>query len=288
MKLLQSMSRLQKILMGIIVFLLVVVLSIDISIYRAFYVNPHSIHVTYKTLKSEKIPDSMKRVSMVYVTDLEYGEFRDTEFTQAVFDRINALHPDMFVFGGDLLNWNANISQDDLDKMGAWLSSIEAPLGKFAVYGEQDLYIPDRKTQVDGLYAAAQIEVLDNANLQAGNQSRSGIRLVGLSPTADLEKAFAGTSSEQYNLVFTHYPDNLLSEEMPLKSVGMALAGNAHGTQVTWPIYGGYKQWDGSTSLNRAREKRLSFPYYLSSGTGCIDINARLNAPVEIIYLMFE
>lgn len=280
-------SSLQKKLLIVISILLVFVLTLDTVVYRAFFVNPYSFRITYKTIRNEKIPDSMNQVSMVYCSDLEYGSFSDQEQTDRIFSEIQGLNPDIFVYGGDLFASDNEFGDDQKDQMNAWLSSIEAPLGKFAVWGEQDVTSEERMQQISEIYQTSQIEVLDNTSRLLANQSRSGIRLVGLGLNPDAEAAFGSVAPEQYSLVVSHYPDNLTNDAVSVRNVSYALAGNAHGTQITWPIKGGYRLWPGSEKLNRADQKRLNFPYYLTSGIGCINVHARLNAPVEIVYILF-
>lgn len=288
MRLFSELTSLQKTAVGILCILLAAVVSLDVSIYRCLFVNPYTYQTTYKKLTSDKLPSNMDQVSIVYMTDLEYGDFSDPDQVQEVFDTIHQLDPDLFLFGGDLFDWNYTPSAKETAAMTEWLSGIEAPLGKFAVYGEQDIWQESTRNMVDEIYDAAQIEVLDNSSLNIGNHSRFSLKLIGLSPEADIESAFKNASAEQFNLVLSHYPDNLLQEEMALHPVSYAFAGDAHGTQVTWPIIGGYKQWRGAERLNRASEKNLNFPYYISSGLGCIDVHARLNSPCETVYILLE
>lgn len=283
------LTKLQKILVGILCAMVVVTLSMDFALYRALQVNPFTYKVTYKTLKSDKIPDSMSRVSAVYISDLEYGEFdSETEVLESVFDKIDELNPDILLLGGDLFSWNITPDDQQIQKMTSWINDIEAPLGKFAVFGEQDVFSSERMALVRQVYNNSQVELIENNSLFIGNMSRSGIRLVGINPVhPDVNSAFASCSADQYNVLLSHYPDNLLLENLAILPVDMAFAGNAHGTQITWPILGGYRQWEGSLYLNRDSRKSLSFDYYLTSGVGCINVQARLNSPVEIVYLLF-
>ncbi|WP_143357098.1 metallophosphoesterase [Ileibacterium valens] len=282
------MNSLQKKLCMLVIGVLILVISLDISIYRMFYINPDGFRVTYKTIHSKKIPDSLNQVSLVYFSDLEYGTFSDPEKTNAVFEKIKQLNPDLFVFGGDLFASDYTVTDADKDQMNAWLASIQAPLGKFALYGEQDLVNEGRLVNVQEIYNNTQIEILDNTTRLITNQSREGIRFAAFGLDLNTDSSLAALNPEQFNFAFSHYPDHLLNEYVTNAPIDLAAAGNAHGTQITWPIKGGYRLWPGSENLNRADQKNLPFDYYLTSGLGCINIRARLNAPVEIVYFMFS
>ncbi len=279
------MSSFQKKICALLCVLLAAVLTLDVALWRAFFVNPDHFRVNYRVVSSEKIPDSMNQVSMVYISDLEYGAFSDPSLTSRIFEKIADLSPDLFVFGGDLFASDYTVSDADRDQMTAWLSSIEAPLGKFAVWGEQDLTNEGRIQNVLDIYSASEIEILDNASRTIGNQSRDGIRLSAFGLDFDPGSALENFSAEQFCMIVSHYPDYLLEDAVQSAPVDFALAGNAHGTQITWPVKGGYRLWPGSEVLNRASHRDLPFNCYLTSGIGCINVKARLNAPVEIVYL---
>lgn len=282
------MTKLQKIMLPILAVLCALVMSVDLTVYKALFVNPERVHVTYKTITDPLIPSSMNDISVVYISDLEYGEFGGMEQTQKLIDKINSLQPDLFLFGGDVFSENITPSADQISQMSAWLGSIEAPLGKFAVFGEQDLIDQTRTDTIRQIMHDAGIEILENRSLPITNFGSGQIRLAGLSPEADVEAARAGMVADQFNLVLSHYPDNLMSDRLDLFPISYALAGNAHGTQITWPFKGGYRKWTGSTEYNRARKRKLSFKNYLTSGVGCIKVDARLNAPVEIVYMLLS
>ena len=170
-------TKLQKILIPIFVVLLAIVLGFDTAILRAFKINPYQIDVSYQKLSSKKIPKSMDQMSIVYITDLEAGQFSTPEELDRLFEKIRELDPDIFLFGGDLFWSDAQISEETRRQMVDQLSSIKAPLGKFAVYGEQDLVSEERRRLVDSIYEESQVEVLVNSSVTIANQDRSPIRL---------------------------------------------------------------------------------------------------------------
>lgn len=258
----------------------------DIALYRAFFYNPQAITVQYRQIESQLIPASMSQVSVVYLTDIEYdAENFGTEKGEALFEKVRSLNPDILLFGGDLFAWNAQLSDEVRGQMSSWISSVPAPLGKFAVYGEQDLTDENHRRIVDDVYHNAQVELINNTSVLLVNQSPEGIRLGGLNIDADPAALSASFLSGQFSLLLSHYPDNLLLAQSAGLHADYALAGNSHGTQINWPLFGGYKQFEGSKTINRNHRPNLNFDYEISNGIGCIDVQARLNSPVEILYL---
>lgn len=100
----------------------------------------------------------------------------------------------------------------------------------------------------------SQFEILENETILLSNQKSDGITLSALSNTPDPSKITAADT--QYNLLVTHMPDTLTNEELSTKSISLALCGHSHGTQITFPILGGYKTIDGAKSLNRSRSQK--------------------------------
>lgn len=277
------MTKLQKQMFIIISILFVIVFSMAASISIAKNVEPDKLIVQYKTLQDTKIPESMNDVSIVYFTDLQYGKFENKKRANKLFDKIEHLDPDIIIFGGDLFDESCQMNQEDIDYITNKLSNINAPLGKFCVLGEKDEANNDI---VRSILNQSQFEILENETILLSNQKSDGITLSALSNTPDPSKITAADT--QYNLLVTHMPDTLINEELSTKFISLALCGHSHGTQITFPILGGYKSIDGAKSLNRSRAKKLSFPYIISSGVGCTHTNLRFMAKPEIYYFMLQ
>ena len=278
--------RWQKIMMTFLGTVTALMLCFDITLYRSFFYNPSHIITRYQTIESHLIPDSMNLVSIVYLTDIEYDErYFTQEKGNELFAQVRKLNPDVLLFGGDLFAANADLSDEVRARMVSWISSISAPLGKFAVFGEQDLAGENHRLIVEDVYHQSQVELINNRSILLANQSPAGIRLGGFDITADPAAVAGSFLPEQFSLLLSHYPDNLILADQNNLNVNYALCGNSHGTQINWPVLGGYKQFDGSRTINRNHQEELDFPYLISDGIGCIDVQARLNSPVEIVYL---
>ena len=185
----KHMDTLQKRLIAVLAVLTCIAVFMAFSMYRAIYVNPGSLNTTALSWKNRDIPADMNDVSLVYFTDLEYGRYETHERAQKVFDRIQNMNPRVLIFGGDLFDADAEVTEEMKNQMIQWLSSIPAPLGKFAVLGEQDLVSPERLDLVRQIFNASQVEVIDNSSRLICNRTTAGIRLVGISPQEDWQAA---------------------------------------------------------------------------------------------------
>lgn len=281
-------TNIQKKLLIVISILTVFMIFVAANLYLAIHVNPEKLNVVYKTLEDEKIPEELNDLSIVYFTDLEYGKYETIERAQKLFDQINALQPDVIIFGGDLYDQEAQVTDQSNQELANFLSSIEAPLGKFAVYGETDLNDETRLNAINWIYGTSQVEVLNDTSVRLSNQSSSYIKIIGLGLNPNIDQVVSSINSQEYNLLISHYPDNLTNETVSASSISYAIAGHSHGTQVTYPILGGYKSYDGATQLNRSKSQSLSFDYIISTGVGCTNVDMRLNTTPEIYYFTLK
>lgn len=284
----RSMSKLQKKLVIFLSMAMILSLSINISLFRAMNTIPNTLDIDYITLKDEKIPESMNDISILYFTDLQYGQFQDDTRTQALFEKIQYMDPDILLFGGDLFDTDTQITEEIKQKMIQWFKQISSPLGKFAVWGEKDVNDPAKQDMILNIYRESDIEVLDNATINLFNRSKEYIHLTGLGLSPNVDTAFSNIANETYHLLFTHYPDNLLQESLATHAIGYALTGHSHGTQIMLPVIGGIATIEGAKKLNRANTQSLSFPYTISAGIGCTKANVRLNATPTLHYLTLK
>lgn len=270
-----------------IVALVCVSIILNVTLYCSFHVFPDQLKVNTVELKSKKIPKEMDGVSILYFTDVQFGEFQTNERTKRLFKKIKNLHPDVLIYGGDLYDTDHTISGEEGAEMVKYFSDINAPLGKYAVLGEKDS-TKDKKETILSIYSQAQCEVLSNTPIKITNSSKDGIELVGLDvkPNYDIT---SNLNKSEYTLLVTHQPDALLDPVLQAAPIDLALAGHSHGTQITIPLYGGYQTIKGAKNLNRTEEaKELPFEYIISTGVGCTNINARLNAQPEIYYFILK
>lgn len=282
------MTKYRKQLIYAIGILMVISLILNISLFRAFKVNPNKLNVNYMTLRHSKIPKEMDGVSIVYFTDLQFGEFSSDKKLETLTKTIQNLHPDILIFGGDMFDKKFKTNDKLNWKIADSLSSIEAPLGKFAVWGEKDMESNAHKKAMKWICSQAQIEILSDSSTKITNGSTNGIRLLGLSLEANSEYIISNTNVDTYSILISHYPDAFADPSLSSAAIHFALAGHSHGTQVTFPVYGGFREVKGAKKLNRAKTENLSFTYHISSGVGCTHVNARFQSTPEVVYIVLK
>ena len=274
------MTSLQKKLVILIGILFLCVSTLAGSLYMASQVNPNQLHVRYQTIRDETIGKDAGILSIVYFTDLQYGTFQDTKRTENLISTIEDLDPSIVIFGGDLYDDAFVPTPESNQTLIDFFNRIDAPYGKFSVLGEKD--IDETHSQsVRDIYAQTGFEILENKQVHIAN----AFTLCGLSPSADVS-VLANNQQGMFHLVVSHYPDNLVNDALTKDQVSLALAGNSHGTQITYPLVGGYRQVEGSKTLNRAQGASVPFSVIVSAGVGNTRVDARFNADPEIYYFL--
>lgn len=276
------MTSLQKKLLIVIGVLSLCMCTLASSLFMATKVNPNQLHVRYQTIRDETIGKDAGILSILYFTDLQYGTFQDTKRTENLISAIEELDPSIVIFGGDLYDDAFVPTPESNQALIDFLNRIDAPYGKFSVLGEKD--IDETHIQsVRDIYAQTGFEILENKQVQIAN----AFTLCGLSPSADVS-VLANNQKEMFHIVVSHYPDNLVNDALSQDQVSLALAGNSHGTQITYPLLGGYRQTEGSKTLNRSQGASLPFSVIVSAGVGNTRIDARFNADPEIHYFLLS
>lgn len=209
-------------------------------IYEMTVWGPRRLSVDIVTLSDSLIPDSFEGVNVLFFSDAHYNKFMDKERFSAVVSRINQLDPDIVIFGGDLFDHPSVVypSNDIQNELIALLSSIQAPLGKYAVFGNHDLESPRTKQMITNVLQAGGFELLVNQNIPIYNKDDRYIRLIGLDSqllgNPDLSSAYQDIDEGEFVITVSHTPD--IIDDLPL-STRWVLAGHSHGGQIRIPIF---------------------------------------------------
>lgn len=271
-------------------------------------VNRNDIIVNQVEITSARIPAEFENYRIAQISDLHVGTWgNDTTFVSMLVDSVNALHPDVIVFTGDLVNRMTA----EVKPFIPVLSRLKAPCGVIAVLGNHDY----------GMYFDWESETAERANMaqlvavnkQMGwtllrnqyqyiHRGGASIAVVGLEnwgeppyPSfGDIEKALhtpidsmARPLGDQWRLILSHNPeywDRTLSK----RAYGdLTLSGHTHAMQISVTVNGKtyspaafkYRHW-GGLYLN---ENDPAFgELYVNAGAGTVGMPFRLGATPEI------
>jgi predicted MPP superfamily phosphohydrolase len=217
---------------------------------------------------------------IVFASDFHAGPVTHPELLNEASRAIAGGKPDLLLLGGDFISPHARY----IDGLADRLRQIDAPLGKFAVLGNHDLYADDEYV-VERL-AAAGVRTLTNECVRFA-PPYDGIALCGLDdPTVGSPNAKAALcGADGARIVLMHSPEGLLT--LRGHEFDLAFCGHTHGGQVALP--GGRPIMMPGGRLNRMYAHGTHrLPDYgdatliVSRGIGCSSVPVRLFAGPEV------
>lgn len=270
--------------------LLLLALCAACVFFYSIFISLEHISISYHTITSSKIPADLNDVTVAFISDLEYNHYMDKERLSNMIKSINDARADVLIFGGDIFNQPQEYEPTDVTKQELiqLLQEIKAPLGKFAVLGEQDHVNEHTLDMVTDILYASDFELINNAAVDIRNQSNDSITLIGLDSlvngTIDLERAFASVSSDTFNILIAHCPDTVSLDGLSLADIDLMFAGHSHASQLYLPFIGSLSTQDGAKQYNHGKhtiDDHLQL--HITNGLGTYNIDMRLFSPPQML-----
>lgn len=277
--------------------IILAVLNAGLILYGTL-IGKHRFDIKEVTFRSSRLPEAFDGYRIVQLSDIHIGSWRDNpEAQRKMVELVNAQHPDLIVFTGDLVN-NRAVELDGCEEI---LAGLHAPDGVYSILGNHD-YGPyyhwktkkDQALNLEDLerrQAAMGWNLLNNSHtiLRSGNDS---IALIGVenegeppfSQHGDLPKALQGTEG-MFKLLLSHNPTHWRREVLPESDVDLMLAGHTHAMQFAMghhsPSSFIYPEWGG---MYTEEERGL----YVNVGVGYIGLPFRFGAWPEITVITLQ
>lgn len=251
-------------------------------------------HVRKAVVYLDDLPQALDGTTVLYVSDLNIRGEGDARRTQRLMNKLNELQPDVLLLGGDYCGGKILDGRPDADEGGQAaalaflrsLSSFNAPLGKYAVAGEQDQVLSGLKEALsDG-----GVTLLDDG---CATIEKSGGQLVlaGLSDVSEKRTPYSEIGGyfdgSECVIALTHNPSGYIGIRVAEARSGgawadLVLAGHTLGGQIRAfgrTIY----------TLPEAEARCLGGWYYVgdlpmlvSQGVGCSGVLLRLGTQSEV------
>ncbi|MCP8970877.1 metallophosphoesterase [Ectobacillus ponti] len=212
-------------------------LTTGIGYYYARYIEPKLLGISKHTVRSPLIPKSFAGIKIVQFSDLHLGYHYSIGQLRRVVDTINAQSPDVVFFTGDLMDDQRSFGSTE--EIWQLLKRIQAPLGKYCIYGNHDhggygteLY----KT----LMTRADFRLLQNEEARIRLLDGSEIAVLGLDDMMlghpEPEKTAQLAHPDVFTILLAHEPD--VAPRIADYPVNLQLSGHSHGGQVKLPFFG--------------------------------------------------
>lgn len=254
-------NREQAILVGSVTILLCLIAAFSAQRFSVKHVD----------IRTTKFDEASRPVTIVQITDLHLGDSSSLGRTRRVVDAVNALAPDIVVSTGDLFDGYLDL----MDPYVELLREFKAPMGRFAVIGNHEVYAG--LGQSIALTETAGFRVLRGESAQVGPSiTIAGVDDPSFSAATKEAEALAGLDRRRFTLLLKHRPQ---IERGSIGKFDLQLSGHTHGGQIApFHLLTGlaFKARPGLSAI--ADNQHL----YLSRGTGSWGPQLRLLAPSEI------
>ena len=266
-------------------FLLILTIIILILIVWGKFGEPNLLMINDYKIESETLPNSFNGIRIVHFSDLHYGITKQKKLEKTI-EQINSLKPDIVVFTGDLVENKYKLTDDDTKLLVKNLKSINAKLGKYAIYGNKDV----KNDNYDDIMYDSKITVLKNNYDTVYNEKNESILIYGLDDTLEGNPLINNINNKnikniKYKIVLLHEPD-YIDEFINDYDVSLVLAGHSHGKQVN--IFGKLFMPQGCKKYYKSYYDVNETPLYISNGIGNSGINFRLfSVPSINIYRLY-
>ena len=275
----------------------------------------HCIQVREVTIYSKNLPKEFDGIRIAHITDLHFGNLspRDS-YLEKIVTKLNEIDPDILVCTGDMMNLTA----EEVNGLDDLFTSINAPLGRYAVmgnhdYGDYSKWESEEAKQANlkAAYEAYRrvgfvllndsavqitnhkLQITDNTTLSTLNSKLSTISVIGVENWGkppfprygDLAEATENFTPAQFNILLSHDPNHWKEEVVSeqYKYIDLTLSGHTHSAQIGINL-GKFKwspsQWifDHWDGLYQEGSQYL----FVSRGLGYVGIPFRLGMPAEI------
>lgn len=262
---------------------LLIALALAFAGYRSATSNPviRRLRVTLADYPSAAAPIRVALVSDLHVQGPDMPPSR----VRRIVKQINVLHPDIVVAAGDFrgTSWIARKYADA--EAVAPLSSLRAPLGVYAVLGNNDYeHKTAANTPVREALQRAGVHVLGNQVARAGPLAIGGLEgrystaAASIARRRAVEEALKRTPGAK--VLVAHRPDEF---RWAPRFVGLTLAGHTHCGQIVFPLIGALETGSdfGSDYLCGVRRDGGKL-LVVTAGLGTSRLPIRIGAPPDI------
>lgn len=258
-----------------------IVIIVGLIFLYSRYIAPYDFSVNESNISSSNISNSANNIKILQFSDTHLGFYYTQKQFEKVVEAIKKEKPDIIIFSGDLID-SLHDYTEDIDQLTVLLSSLEAPYGKYCVFGNHD-YGGGSENVYPDIMKAAGFVLLKNKNFQISNLK---INIIGIDDVligyGDVESA-SKTIPGYFNMVISHEPD--IADEVSNYAIDFMLSSHTHGRQINismldnfiLPPYG--KQYvEGWFEFKSISNMKL----YVTRGIGVTQLPLRFNSKPEL------
>ena len=258
-------------------------------------------YVDRVTLRLKDLPPGFEGKTILFVSDIDMVGLSGPRTAWSVLRKLEKLHPDILILGGDYASpsiWeriNGDTDESALAarrmKLFSYLADFHAPMGKYAVAGEND----DMATLSQEL-SIGNIQLLSDSSVQL--MSGGGvITLAGLSDYSgsltNYSQLASTAKSTDCVIAAAHNPASITGILTAEASGGgqwcdAVLSGHTHGGQAVVAGRSLLKLTDSETRYGAGWSNESGVHVLVSEGLGCEAVNLRFGTKSTVHFITLE
>ena len=197
------------------------------------YATYQLIEKHFQLIRNEQLtikPGKKVGLTIAQISDSHFSPFYSPKRFDKIINKLNQAQPDIVLFTGDLIENYRYWQTRDCTAISQQLAKINAPKGKFAIFGNHD-YRSDGQPAVGQMLKDGGFVLLKNQSLQVDQLSLTGID-DGQEGHPDYDTL---PKEAAFSILLVHEPDQV--RHLPqLDRFDLILSGHSHGGQIRFPI----------------------------------------------------
>ena len=236
------------------------------------------------TLDLRHAPENWPGATALFVSDVHLGPFAGREFARQLAAQLRAIPADILLLGGDYAETGAAM-RIFWEEMRA----IEAPLGKFAVRGNNDAQCARRENlDLSAMMAQAGVRLLVNARAEVcvpgGRILIGGVDECHFGQP-DGRGLFRDAGENDARILLSHYPVRARDGFFGASEAEAVLCGHTHGGQINLLGFTPYSIGYEPKSCPVGHIKGWQGNVLVSPGIGCSKWPVRIGARPQIHWI---
>ncbi|MCP4725334.1 MAG: hypothetical protein GY863_09875 [bacterium] len=253
------------------------------------YIDTNSVRIDEYAMSFDGLPDNLKDLEMVFVSDLHYDRYTKGEKIEEFNRKMAETDPDLFLFSGDMVSRGNHF----IDSAIETLNIENKELRQIACIGDHDFWTGINKTLAP--LEEKGWEILDNEHLLIEHNG-STILITGITyiysrkiSKGALKRLLSNAPEADFRILLVHQPADSVVDTASEYGYDLLLAGHTHGGQIVFRSLG-FKETPAKY------ENRLFSGFYdvngmyaiVTNGIGLTATSIRYHAPAEIVKITLK
>lgn len=246
---------------------------------------PYMLSVRSAQLCFNELPEEADGLRIALFSDLHIGGKMTYHVLFRVCEEINSMDPDIVLFAGDLIGNFEKLIQN-CDRASGILSRISAKLGKYAVFGNHDIY--GGRSEI-----FARIMTDGGFSILSSDKVKLKGRKVFIIGAEDYfknvhcaEEVRLLAEPDEFSVILAHEPDT--APAMAPSGAALQLSGHTHAGQIVLPIYGPLSKTYMGKEYMRGTYDVDGMTLFVTSGIGNSVLPMRFGCTPEVCLITLK